>query len=708
MLFSTHSHTSHLLHCCFHSVLRLGDCLLCHGSGEVFVVPLVLNSLTMCAAVSEEAASDILVGAQPRIRCWTRARSSSSELVDTATARRRQREEDATRVGLQFPFRSERRGRGAPSIATKWRDAVKAAIMHGPLPPDVTLEAPHWWQPGMPLLPPADYVAPVPLKRKRDTSAEPKTDPTKRAYTRTPDEAKLWFQDFHAYQARVHGKSLAYNIRRAKQLVPELFGPVAPDTFRRWHDSGAPDHRGRPPVDLPPFALSRLANLTHAVAARLSLSVSTWQHVYRRVLRELDIEFEPSSQWTRKFLRSLQLSWKLAATCTRNRPSEADIARERKLLQLRVIYLCDRYKISQDRIWNLDETAVRIIPAGERGWSKRAEAAHVFASRAFVTVTLAANMRGGMWTQIVYEGKSGRVHPHGPAFPRQLVSHSPTHWITQEALLDMIDAIDADMHARPGDAELTPWLLVLDCAPQHIAAEFRSIMRDTRPHIKLCYVQRNFTGYTQPLDRAYMRAFKSSIRQEVAKHFAEFFLEVESNFERVNLDSSTAVLRQLLLSLVHTAAQDADSPQHRTAGWRFIDWNEVEQRELLAEAKRLLETGELFPRGTAEEPHAPDAEAEASDSEPEAHVVEPLADDHSSDDGEDAPTGVEESAAPAAPAAPAVAAAPKRAAMSLLERLQAIRIIYGSTPAIMTASLPLCRSQNERCGAQSGTRRARV
>ena len=80
-----------------------------------------------------------------------------------------------------------------------------------------------------------------------------------------------------------------------------------------------------------------------------------------------------------------------------------------------------------------------------------------------------------------------------------------------------------------------------------------------------------------------------------------------------------------------------------------------QQRELLAEAKRLLETGELFPRGTAEEPPAPDADAEARDSEPEAHVMEPLADDHSSDDGEDAPTGVEESAAPAAPA---VAAAP--------------------------------------------------
>ena len=135
-----------------------------------------------------------------------------------------------------------------------------------------------------------------------------------------------------------------------------------------------------------------------------------------------------------------------------------------------------------------------------------------------------------------------------------------------------------------------------------------------------------------------MRAFKSSIRSEVAKHFAEFFLEAESNFERVNLDSSTSVLRQLLLSFVHTAGQNADSPHSRAAGWWFIDWNEVEQLELLAEAKRLLERGELCPQGTPEEPHAPDAEAGATGSEPEARVMEPLVDDHGSDD-EDTPTG---------------------------------------------------------------------
>ena len=218
---------------------------------------------------------------------------------------------------------------------------------------------------------------------------------------------------------------------------------------------------------------------------------------------------------------------------------------------------------------------------------------------------------------------------HGPLFPRQLVTHSPTHWITQGALLDMNDAIDKDMNARAGDAELILWLLVLDCAPQHVAKEFRSVMRDTRSQIKLCYVQRNFTVYTQPLDRAYIQ-------------------ELESNFERVNLDSSTAVLRQLLLSFVHTAAQNGDSPQNRATGWRFIDWR--------WSSVSFSQKQNVFWRTVS---------TRLSRARCRGHVMEPLADDHSS---------VEESAAPA------VTAALKKAAMSLLERLQASRIIFGSKP----------------------------
>ena len=227
------------------------------------IVSLFLNSLTMGTA-AKVVASDILVGAQPRIRCWARTRSSSSDLVDTATARRQQRVEDAARVGLQFPCRPKRRGRGVPSVAMKWRDAVEAATVHGPLPLDVTLDAPYWWQPGMPLLPPADHRAPVPLKRKRVTSAEPKTDPAKRAYMRIPDEAKLWLVDFHAYQARVSMASHSPTTFALRSIWCWSFsGPRHPirsaDGMTAAHLTSAADHPWS--CHHSPFRVSRTSHM---------------------------------------------------------------------------------------------------------------------------------------------------------------------------------------------------------------------------------------------------------------------------------------------------------------------------------------------------------------------------------------------------------------------------------------------------------------
>ena len=283
------------------------------------------------------------------------------------------------------------------------------------------------------------------------TFAEPKTDPTKssiHAHTRRGEACGSSVLPT-LRQARVRGKSLAYNIRPAKHLVPDLFGPVAPDTFRRWHDGGAPGLRDRPPVYLPLFALSRLANLTHAVAGRLSLSVPTWQHVYRRVLRELDIEFEPSRRWTRQFpVAACSSRGNLLRFAPASRPSEADTARERKLLQLRVIYLCDRFKIS---------TGSHVEPG-------RDSCAHGSSRRAWVDQKSRASLRPRLTrlrhghARCEHEGRHvdadrpvrGRATEHiftGHTFPCQLVSHSPTHWVTQEALLRH-DRRDRRGHAR--------------------------------------------------------------------------------------------------------------------------------------------------------------------------------------------------------------------------------------------------------------------
>ena len=132
-----------------------------------------------------------------------------------------------------------------------------------------------------------------------------------------------------------------------------------------------------------------------------------------------------------------------------------------------------------------------------------------------------------------------------------------------------------------------------------------------------------------------MRAFKSSIRREVDKHFAEFFLEAESNFEHVNLDSNTAVLRQLLLSFVHTAAQNVDSPNIEllagasSIGTRWSSENFSQKQDVFWRREDCFH------------------EAQPSSLTRTMPRPKPLTDDHSSD-GEDTPTGVEESAAPAA------------------------------------------------------------
>ena len=128
------------------------------------------------------------------------------------------------------------------------------------------------------------------------------------------------------------------------------------------------------------------------------------------------------------------------------------------------------------------------------------------------------------------------------------------------------------------------------------------------------------------------------------------------------------------------------------AGWKYwVLWSYTLQRQwegFLGNDPVVFSSQEpggrrlRYVRGSARygEPHAP-----------EAHVMEPLADDHSSD-SDDAPTGVEESAAPAAPA---VAAAPNKTAMSLCLRGCKQSVSYTGAHHHHDSTLPLCRSQNE-------------
>ena len=138
---------------------------------------------------------------------------------------------------------------------------------------------------------------------------------TKR-YAQVPNEARLWFVDFHAYHARVHGKSIAYSIRQLKRLAPQLFEPV----------DGTTEARPSLVAATRPFTSS---------AARLSLSAPTWRHVYRRVLGALELALVADRRWTGTFptrAAVVEAIVEARGDLYPRRPSEADIARERRLL----------------------------------------------------------------------------------------------------------------------------------------------------------------------------------------------------------------------------------------------------------------------------------------------------------------------------------------------------------------------------------------
>ena len=60
------------------------------------------------------------------------------------------------------------------------------------------------------------------------------------------------------------------------------------------------------------------------------------------------------------------------------------------------------------------------------------------------------------------------------------------------------------------------WVLLWDCAPTHKSAETSEMFR-ARDKCHTIFVQRHSTGYDQPLDVSYFRAFKASMRRAVAE-----------------------------------------------------------------------------------------------------------------------------------------------------------------------------------------------
>ena len=246
-------------------------------------------------------------------------------------------------------------------------------------------------------------------------------------------------------------------------------------------------------------------------------------------------------------------------------------------------------------------------------------------------------------------------------------------------------------------------------------------MQEQWPHVKLVYVLANFTAVAQHLDRAFMRPFKACMARLAAGHFAGIVVATAPD-DPVTFDLSVGNLKPVLMLWVGAAIAKIAEGDTFSAAWKNLIPTPDTYKEVLASYQAAHAAGALFKYDTGRQP--PQFAPEPEDAEVDDFDVgddESQADDQgllSADiDPEEAPMAAGEAdtlaaaddaratdaleaggaetpvAAPAEQdeprsAADAAATASEEANMKKLERLMALRLIYGRYPPGPAASAP--------------------
>ena len=116
--------------------------------------------------------------------------------------------------------------------------------------------------------------------------------------------AKDWSLEFANLKKAECGWSKEASFRRAKQLAPETFAPCANSSMRRReHAGGEGPKRGCRPNQVPSAVLTILGELAEEVCSQVPLSCVHLQGLFHAKLQSLHINWNPTLEWTRLFLR---------------------------------------------------------------------------------------------------------------------------------------------------------------------------------------------------------------------------------------------------------------------------------------------------------------------------------------------------------------------------------------------------------------------
>jgi transposase len=551
------------------------------------------------------------------------------------------------------------------------------------------------------------------LEEKPDAEELALTEPRKRRKKANVDAfCRRWFLEYAAVKRAQCNWDIQTSLASARRIAPEIFGNVHADTPYRWRLEGASAEdlgsKGRKP-SLNAGQLTVLSEQVGRVAAWVAVSVPTMRAVVNAQLDEWKIAWRPSRSWMHRFLHQMGLSYKKGAGCKQAEMSPEVQADLTENLLLKMVWLRRFHNIEESRTINVDETAMLLLPLAQRGWSPTGQKSlQCSKENQFVTVTLAMPIRQGpLLANIVFKGSTDKSLPSCVPPAGIVFGLSDNHWQTTETLVAFVKAIDAHMQA--GLVEELPWLLLIDVCSVRTSDATRGRIRDEVPFCKLAFVPPRSTGFNQPLDRSVMRGLKRSMARVAGAHYAQQILEAGKKGEEVRLDLGLRTLKNVLPGWLRSAMDEvAAEARFFETGWSHLRVENLE--DLLKRADCKHASGTLFRQVRANckvhEQVDPVEEGVKEDVGAAADVVEENAADVVEEDaadvleeddffqessGEDSEAAEDlEEQAPfedveppvAATASSSSTAAPRAGAAraDVMERVFALRLVYGKGP----------------------------
>ena len=530
------------------------------------------------------------------------------------------------------------------------------------------MQRPAWWRPGEAIDRPLTHEELASIETPRAAAAAPVEDApscstAKRRKIHVDPIARDWFLDMQEQWQTERRWDMQRCLCEVQCLCPGMFDEVHKNTPYRWKRS-APRAvpLGRKSM-LSPADMTRLSEHIMRITDVLCLSAVTLQRLVHEWLDEMGFDVRTCREWVRKLLHGMRLSFKKPAKCLKELHSPAVQEANTHRLFVKLCWLMDTHAVGADRVVNIDETSCRLLPVHQTGWGHRGVKQAQLQGNTKETTTFTVDFSMGrgpldMLVQIVHAGKTDAVLPEKPWPARTRHVISENGWATTTTILQLVAALDDVLNpSREGQS----WILLWDMASIHASEATLAAMRESFPHVVLCFLPPQSTSYLQPCDVAVFRSFKSCIQGQASATLARSVLD--GSFE--GLAMNKAWRRQSSAEWASRAVADilAENKVWST-GWRRLRADgDAHFREAVEEAAALHAEGELFARHITPE-RAPEdpvdwAMAEATDGEDDA----PMPDAPPEPEIIDMP--------PARPSAPR---------MTNLERCIALRLVYGAGP----------------------------